>query len=137
MTKMRTYKVAVILLFMMMVVGCASLSDLMRRQKFDDTVDNFRQVMRWSTLEAAMGFRKGEQAVDPSELNMLKRIKITSCEMTRTTPLENKTQIRQVAEIQYYKIDDPLVRNLSANLLWEYDPIQDNWYIIDGWPEFK
>jgi len=134
---MRTYKVAVILLFMTMVVGCASLSDLMRRQKFDDTVDHFRQVMRWSTLEAAMGFRKGEQAVDPSELNMLKRIKITSCEFARTTLLENKTRISQVAEIQYYKVDDPLLRTLSANLLWEYDPKKERWYIVKGWPEFQ
>ncbi|MBW1801937.1 MAG: hypothetical protein JRJ85_14535 [Deltaproteobacteria bacterium] len=126
-----------ILLFMM-VAGCGTMSDYMKSHKFENTSDNFRLTMRWSTLEAAMSFMKDTRSVrDSSEIDMLKRIKITSCEISRITYLENKTKVRQVIGIQYYKIDDPVVRTLTANLLWEYDAIQENWTIIDGWPTFK
>ncbi len=134
---MKLYKVAAFLLFIM-IAGCTAVSDMVRTNKFGETTDSFSQAMRWSNFEAAIRFRKDAQLGKIlSDRGMLKRIKITSYEIIQTVPLEDKTQIRQIAEIQYYKIDDVVVKTLLVHLLWVYDPAQKKWNIDDGWPEFE
>jgi hypothetical protein len=137
MINMKQYTVTA-LLILNLIVGCATLSDMVRTNKFDETSDRFSRAMRWSNLEDAIRFRKDAQSGKiPSDRGMLKRVKITSYEIIQTIPLEDKTQIRQIAEIQYYKIDDVVVKTLLAHLLWGYDPIQKKWTITEGWPEFE
>ena len=54
-----------------------------------------------------------------------------------TIPMENKTEILQIAEIQYYKLDDMKEKTVVAQMLWAYDPKRENWYVVKGWPDFR
>ena len=135
MTKKRLSR---ILLLSILILSCSAVSNIMKDEKFNNTAESFHYAMRWSDLKTAVTFRQetvpGEIS---SSLEPLKRIKVTSFTVIETIPNENKTEILQIAEIQYYKSDDMKEKTIVSHLLWEYDPKRENWYIVKGWPEFQ
>ena len=127
-----------VLLLSIVIVGCTTVSNMMKEKQFNQTADSFHYAMRWSEFKTAIAFRKdivpGEIS---STLEQLKPIKITSFSIIETVPMENKNEILEVAEIQYYKSDTMKEKTVVAQILWEYDSKKETWYIVKGWPEFN
>jgi hypothetical protein len=108
-------------------------------EKFEWTSRDYRKAIRWSDFETANSFTKVEGSENKSpDFNKLKLIKVASYELKEMVILKkDKTQVRQIVEITYYKVDDNLLRTLRDVQLWEYDGERKSWYIQSGLPDFK
>jgi len=111
---------------------------MMKEKKFNDTSRGFRHAIRWSDFAGAHGFKKDAQdGGNLPDLNRFKLINVTSYEVIQTAQLVEGSQVLEVAEIQYYKTNDMKEITLMSRLVWEYDEEKENWFLIEGWPDFK
>jgi hypothetical protein len=117
------------------LAGCATASKLMKERRFDDASKGFRHAIRWSDFAAAYRFK--EDGGSLPDLDRFKGIEVTSYEIVQSTQLVEGSQILEVAEIHYYKTSDMKERTLMSHLVWEYDEEKENWFLIEGWPDFE
>ena len=74
---------------------------------------------------------------NPPDLKKLKHIKVVEYVVKRTTLVKDKSQVFQIAEIQYYRDDSNVVKTFTDNQFWEYDANLKNWYLLSGLPDFE
>ena len=136
-TAMAKIKIALSMLTILLV-GCASAMQMVRMDRFERTSRSYVKAMRWSNFEAANSFVKVSQpGTDPPDLQKLKQVKVTSCEVKETVPLGDQTKVLQVLEIRYYTFDSVTIRTLRDRQVWEYDKEQKGWYLLSGLPDFR
>ena len=125
-------------LFVLLIVGCVTVSNMHKMNKFDPGANAYRDAIRWSDFEAADSYRKeGRTEASIQELKKLKGIKVTSYEVKQTLSAKDPLQVRQIVEIYYYKVDDMVERSLRDHQLWEYDTMVKNWVLKGDLPDFK
>ena len=93
-----------IILFSVLVVGCASVNELSKMDKLEMTTDGYEVSIRWSDFEMAASFIKDKQ--DPgitTQLENLKQFNVTAYTVKTFVPSENKSQVLIIADIQYFK----------------------------------
>jgi hypothetical protein len=118
--------------------GCATVKDLTYKKKFDDASKVYGNAIRWSEFETAQQFlRTGGADATTANLLHLNEFKVTSYEVKQTKPLEDILQVRQEAEIKYYKKGSLIEKTLRDLQLWEYDKDRKKWFLISGLPDFK
>lgn len=122
-----------LLLLLLLLAGCTTSLDI--NQKFDDATFRYERALRWGNLQQAAVFQKHPQQFTDKELQRFKDIKITAYNIAGTTTSGN--QIKQTAEIQYYKLDDMVVHTLMNHQVWEYDAEAGRWYLMSPIPTFK
>ncbi|MFC1813701.1 hypothetical protein ACFL03_13535 [Thermodesulfobacteriota bacterium] len=125
-------------LLALLVFGCASLELSKQMKKFDLTSENYATAIKWSDFEAAYYSSKDAQIESkPPDLSKLKLVKVTSYEVRQFIVSEDKSQVRQIVEINYYKLNYNVVRTILDHQLWEYDPEGKIWYLRSELPDFK
>jgi hypothetical protein len=128
----------VIPLLALLVFGCASLELSKQMKKFDLMSENYATAIKWSDFEAAYYSSKDTQIESkPPDLSKLKLVKVTSYEVRQFIVSEDKSQVRQIVEINYYKLNYNVVRTILDHQLWEYDPEGKSWYLRSELPDFK
>lgn len=121
-----------------LLVGCASTMQMVRMERFERTSRNYVKAIRWSDFEVANSFVKVPQPGTGSpDLQKLKQVKVTSCEVKETVLLGDQTKVLRVLEIRYYKFDNITIRTLRDHQVWEYDKEKKGWYLLSGLPDFR
>jgi hypothetical protein len=127
-----------IFLLLLLVAGCASVTEMKKMDKFEQVSHAYELAIRWSDFEMASSFIKDQQ--DPAlaaQIEHLKQYKVTSYEVKRFLPSAEKSQVLVFADVQYFKKDGLIVKNFSHRQLWQFDPDQENWFLTSGLPDFK
>ena len=127
-----------IVLLSLLVVGCASITDMQRIDKFEQTSDAYELAIRWSDFEMASSFLKDQQ--DPqisTQIENLKRFKVTSYTVKRYIPSADNSQVLVIADVQFFKINGLIVKNISHRQLWEFDKDKESWVLTSGLPDLK
>ncbi len=124
------------------LVGCYSIVDFNRGNKFEARVRNFSQAIRWSEFEIAMGYiRMRKNHPQELDLDFLNRIKVTKYQTTNKSPEENfdeqTSDIILVYEIDYYVDNSYKIKHLRYEQLWWYDDSVGNWYLDSDLPKFE
>jgi hypothetical protein len=125
-----------IILFSVLVVGCASVNELSKMDKLEMTTDGYEVSIRWSDFEMAASFIKDKQ--DPgitTQLENLKQFNVTAYTVKTFVPSENKSQVLIIADIQYFKKNGLIVKNYSHRQIWEYDEEKERWFLTSGLPK--
>ena len=134
---MKNIKPAICLLALM-VFGCASLRLSKQMERFDMMSRSYADAIEWSDFEAARFFIKDAQPENPPlDFRKLQLVKVTSYEVRQLVISEDKSQVRQIVEVKYYKLNDNVVKTIIDNQLWEYDPAGESWYLQSGLPDFQ
>jgi hypothetical protein len=121
-----------------LLAACATVKDMTYRKKFDQASQAYGDAIRWSEFETAQQFVRTEGAgAATANLARLNEFKVTSYDVKHTTPLEELLQVRQEAEIKYYKKGSLIEKTLRDLQLWEYDEERNRWYLVSGFPAFK
>ena len=123
----------IILGFSILAVSCASVTEMKTMDKFEQNADSYELAIRWSNFDMASSFLKNQQ--DPglaSQIEHLKQFKVTSYTIKRFLPSADKSQVLIFAEVQYFKKNGLIVRQL-----WEYDKEKENWFLTSGLPDLK
>ncbi len=129
---------SIILLFSILAVSCASVTEMKRMDKFEQAADTYELAIRWSDFDMASSFLKDQQ--DPqiaSQIENLKQFKVTSYTVKRFLPSADKSQVLIFAKVQYFNKNGLIVKNIIHRQLWEYDKEKENWFLTSGLPDFK
>jgi hypothetical protein len=126
-----------IIMIMILLIGCAQLNNIKKKQMFSDITNAYRNSILWSDFEYALSFHKkslyNQVELDP----MYKKIKVTAYDEQRHVVNFNETQIDQTVQIQYYWKDQMLEKSIMVYPVWEWDTHSQNWYLISGLPLFE
>lgn len=127
-----------IFLVIILVAGCLNLSNVNQMNMFDHMTASFKDSIRWSDFETANHLRKDALTEsNPPDFKKLKNIMVTSYEVKQIIPMNNKSKVRQIVEINYYKKDNMIEKTLLHDQLWEYDAADKSWYLRSMLPDFK
>ncbi len=127
-----------IFLLLILVAGCTYLLKGNQMDMFDQMTASFKDSIRWSDFETANHLRKDALTEsNPPDFKKLKRIRVTSYEVKQIIPMNNKSKVRQIVEINYYKTDNMIEKTLLHDQLWEYDAADKSWYLRSKLPNFK
>ena len=129
---------SIILLFSILAVSCASVTEMKRMDKFEQAADTYELAIRWSDFDMASSFLKDQQ--DPqiaTQIEHLKQFKVTSYTVKRFLPSADKSQVLIFAKVQYFNKNGLIVKDITHRQLWEYDKEKENWFLTSGLPDFK
>lgn len=127
-----------LVLLILLVVGCASVTEMNKKDKFEQITNAYEIAIRWSDFDMASSFLKDQQ--DPklaSQIEHLKQFKVTAYSVLRYIPSADKSQVLINADVQYFKKDGLIIKNYSHRQVWQYDQDKDIWYLTSGLPELK
>ena len=128
----------IVSVLLLLVLGCATISDHRLMNKFNDTSRDYRHAVIWSDYETARVFVKDRGVKrNLSDFQTFKRIKVTGYTVKQSVPSADKLQVRQAVEIIYFWQDKPVLKSINDNQIWEYDSTEKRWYLISGIPDFK
>lgn len=120
-----------------LVVGCASVTDRMRMDKFTDTSKSYGEALLWGHFEAASLYRRPELAKkEKPDFEKLKNIKVAQYDIKDMNISDDGSRIDQEAEIAYFHRDKMILKTLRDRQVWEFDSKDRHWYLITGMPEF-
>jgi hypothetical protein len=109
-----------------------------RADELNVSTKAYGHAIRWGEYDTAIALiREPEGKEKKYSYEELKKIKVTDYELLQRTPSSDLMQAVQVAEIQYYRVDQMKEKSLIDSQLWEYDLEEKRWYLTTGLPDFK
>jgi hypothetical protein len=127
-----------IILLSILIASCGSIKDMKKMDKFEMATDGYERAIRWSDFDLASSFLKNQDDPDlAAQVENLKQFNVTSYKVKRFLPNADQTQILIIAEVQYFKKNGLIVKDISHRQLWEYDKDQKNWFLTSGLPALK
>jgi hypothetical protein len=125
-------------LLTLLILGCASYQLSRQMEKFDLVSQNYANALKWSDFQAAYNYSKDAQAgSNPPDFRKLQLARVTSYEVRQFTASDDNSQVRQIVEIKYYKVNYNVVQTIIDHQLWEYDPENNIWHLQSKLPDFK
>jgi hypothetical protein len=124
--------------FSLLAVSCATVTEMKTMDKFEQSADSYELAIRWSDFDMASSFLKDQQ--DPeiaSQVEHLKQFKVTAYTVKRFLPSADKSQVLIFADVQYFKKNSLVIKNITHRQLWEYDKEKESWFLTSGLPDFK
>ena len=129
---------SIILLFSILAVSCASVTEMKTMDKFEQAADAYELAIRWSDFEMASSFLKDQQDPDiATQIEHLKQFKVTSYTVKRFLPSADKSQVLIFAQVQYFKKNGLIDNNIIHRQIWKYDKEKENWFLTSGLPDLK
>ena len=127
-----------IVLFLVVIIGCASIGDSRRMDKLEMITDRYESALQWGQYETAVMMIRAEQ----NERSMtgpddLRKFKITSYRLINKSVAESGEEAKQMIEIKYYDRDDMIEKTLIDNQTWTYDRDAGGWFLSSGLPHFQ
>ena len=127
-----------IILIGLLVIGCASVTEMNKMGKFEQTSHSYELAIRWSDFEMASSFIKDQENPDiAAQIEHLKQFQVTAYEVKRFLPSADKNQVLVFASVQYFKRDSLIVNSYSHRQIWHFDPDKEGWYLTSGLPDLK
>jgi hypothetical protein len=127
-----------IVLVSLLVVGCASVTEMKKMDKFEQTTAAYEIAIRWSDFDMASAFLKDPQNPEiASKTEHLKQFKVTAYTVKGYFPSADKSQVLIIADVQYFKKNGLIVKNYTHRQVWQYDKDKESWYLSNGLPELK
>ena len=127
---------------LLIILGCATISDLDQKKKFSDLSKAYQTAILWSDFEYASRFL-AEDAANEDAANMdrldssYENVRVTSFEKKRNIVDPDVNKIQQVVEIRYYWMDRMVEKSITDNQVWEWNADRRSWYLTSGLPVFE
>ena len=130
-------RISQILAVVLLVVGCAAISNKAKLSQFADTAKSYGKALLWGHYEAANLYRKPELVkIEKPNFEELKNIKVAQYDIKDMNMSDDGLRVDQVAEITYFHRDRMILKTLRDQQVWEFDTESRRWYLTTGMPEF-
>jgi len=127
-----------IVLLSLLVIGCASVTEMKKMDKFEHITAAYELAIRWSDFDMASSFLKDQQNPEvATQIEHLKQFKVTAYTVKGYFPSADKSQVLIIADVQYFKKKGLIVKNYTHRQVWQYDKDKESWYLSNGLPELK
>lgn len=128
----------VLILLSLLLISCASLTEMRKKDKFEERSRAYEDAVRWSNFETAGSFLNPEESEKIyAKIEELKQFKVTSYVVKKFLPSKDQSQVRLFVEVHYFRINGLVVNSLIDRQLWEYDTTEEQWFLTSGLPDFK
>lgn len=137
---MRTrYRIALLFFVCLpLLAGCAAYTEMKKQDDFSETSRSYEKMIFWSNFDTADSFRDPQdREAHPLDIEDLKKVKVTGYSVKKVTVSEDQSEVRQVVEIGYYRIDEVKVKTMRDQQVWVYNPTLARWYLHSGLPPFE
>jgi len=118
-------------------LGCASISEQGKKEAYGRTMDSYQTAMRLSNFNDICRY------VDPAAMgrkNCLKQyenLKIVSYDVLDVKVSEDKLEVTQTVETEYYFVDRYIVKKIEYEQSWRYQSEMESWLLETGPPHFE
>ncbi|MFZ0133084.1 MAG: hypothetical protein WAK95_11115 [Desulfobacterales bacterium] len=121
-----------------LLAGCAAYTEMKKQDDFSETSRSYEKMIFWSNFDTADSFRDPQdKEAHPLDIEDLKKVKVTGYSVKKVTVSEDQSEVRQVVEIGYYRIDEVKVKTMRDQQVWVYNPTLARWYLHSGLPPFE
>jgi hypothetical protein len=130
-------KKMIIAVLICLPLGCASISEQAKMEAYDRTMDAYQTVMRLSNFNDVCKY------VDPSEmgrkdcLKQYANVKIVSYDVLGVNVAEDKLEVTQTVEVEYFFVDRYVVEKIEYEQSWRYMKEMESWLLQTGPPHFE
>ena len=135
--KRRLTYVALCVLAITTLVGCAAIETKARSQKLTDQVKAYTKAIRWGDFDIATRFlkhRNGKPA--RTEAGSLQGIRVTHYDYSIQADRPEAEEAEMVATFDYQLPSSASVRRIKQRATWWYDAKIENWYLDGDLPKF-
>jgi hypothetical protein len=127
-------KLWALLLGGVLLSACASTFDFRREEIFEDTAKAYGRLIRWSDFESARAFLA--PAEPGAKIALPKDVRVAEYDVKQMAYDPGKHKVVQIVAISYYRANDPRLRTLQDQQLWEFDEPTGTWRLKSGLPNF-
>jgi len=125
-------------LVILLLMGCSTVSVKSKMTKFETLTDNYRISLLRSEFDVIY------QVLDPSvvkkikiDLLKYKNLRVSEYEVKNIIVSDNKLEIIQIVHIEYYLLNQLIVRTIQDDQLWKYNEEKKTWLLFSGPPNIK
>lgn len=109
-----------------------------QQNSFDMAANTYKQSILLGKYHVADGFHKAHPSdQQPRDFKRLKKIRVTSYDLTSVRVSQDGLIVNQTVEISYYNIDNMLEKTLTDSQIWEYDAESKTWNLHSEFPDFR
>ena len=123
----------------LLIFGCAAVKDMKRMDRFNEIAYDYKLAMRWSDFETVNSYRKDRKTDDSFDKveKLEDDIQVISYDVRDMSIAEDNTEVRQVVEIHYYRLDAMIEKTIKVVENWEYMSPPGKWVIKGDFPDFE
>ena len=125
-----------LLLAILALWSCAAAFEQARTEHFNKYGDRYRLfLMRGEYGQAASMIDPADRKT--TDFEKMKEVKIVDYKVTGTFAAEDKSEIRQDVELQYFLKSQNLLKSVQYQQLWQYKDEGRAWLLKTDLPTFK
>ncbi len=118
-------------------IGCAGVASMQRMDLFENEERSYRLALRDSDFKTASHFLDPTAKAQAIDFDQFKMIKVARYKTHQVELSDDKMEIRQEVEIQYYFQTRPVLKTMQDHQVWVYHPDKQGWLLSSGLPKFK
>lgn len=125
-----------VFLVLLICAGCAGLAAKSRVDKFSRTAKAYEWALESSEYRDAASY------LDPSvdrksiDYDRYTNIKVSQYTITRAKVSDDQRSIQQDVELQYFLLDQSIVKTTMDHQVWRYNEAKEAWMLQTGLPDF-
>lgn len=128
-----------LLLFTLLVcclpLACSSIRESSRLESFGKVTKDFEHALRMADYNKAAGFLDPKGPAPKSDVKKIKNYKIVDVKITHVDVSDDKLEITQDVEIQYFRLNGNILHTAHQSQTWRYQPDSEVWLLQSGLPE--
>jgi hypothetical protein len=126
--------VMVLLAAVLAAAGCAGMKESYRSNQFETRSFELVRAIRWGEYEMAVAFlSRGTEAPDP---DIFQKVKISDYKTGAYQVSADAMRITQPVTFRYYRTGIYIERSTTVEMVWQYQPEDNNWFLVSGFPSF-
>ena len=125
------------LIIAVVLIGCSTISEQSKMTRFEKISKRYRELMLLSEFEAAYRFGNTENMTEDVNLDALKNIRVTDYALKSYDVSNDRSEINQSVEMEYYWAGRYRVRTILDKQIWKYDEVKQTWVLQTGLPRFE
>lgn len=127
------------LLALLIGLTATACGTLPKERKQEETLNLFRQTLRFSEYEALLGFIDTEyleeNPITRLEVNRLKQFKVSGYKVRSVVASEDGDTLNQVIELRLYNVRTAAERRVLYREEWRWHEDQGSWRLHSGLPK--
>ncbi len=137
-TPIKTVKILFIAcLVLSLLNGCAGIAGRSRVDQFSSTHKSYKWALESGNYRGAAKFIDPSTAKQPVDVKRYANIKVSKYTITGVIISEDRRSIQQDVELQYFLLDQSIVKTTLDRQVWEYREPAQVWLLKTGLPVFS
>jgi hypothetical protein len=116
--------------------GCAGIAGKGRMEDFRRISKAYEWALESANYRGAAGYLDPSIDRPPIDFKRYANIKVSEYTITRSDTSDDQQVIRQDVELQYFLLDQSIVKTIMDHQVWRYSEAEDVWLLQTGLPGF-